>query len=124
MNYDPDINPDPTEWISMDDGLKMAFISDYHKSERISLPNLMLHAAIHAVVENQIAMGDATDARSTLDRLIQEGLDRHDAVHAIGSVLAGQIFEIMKNKKEADLVSYSKELKNLTAQKWKKSGQQ
>jgi len=45
------------------------------------------HAATHGIVENQAAMGHATVVPTTLDRLMRDGLDRHDAVHAIGSVL-------------------------------------
>jgi hypothetical protein len=40
----------------------------------------------HVVVENQVALGEATSVPEALDRLINEGLDRHDAVHAVGSV--------------------------------------
>jgi hypothetical protein len=38
-------------------------------------------------VETQLAEGHA-EATAALDRLLQEGLDRHEALHAIGSVLA------------------------------------
>ena len=33
----------------------------------------------HVVVENQVALGEATPVPATLDRLMDEGLDRHDA---------------------------------------------
>jgi hypothetical protein len=52
------------------------------------------HAATHVVVENQAAMGDATAVPATLARLMREGLERHDAVHAIGSVLMQIIFDM------------------------------
>ncbi len=54
------------------------------------------HAGIHAAVETQLAM-DVPNARSTLGRLRKSGLTRHDAIHAIGSVLAEHIHEIMTN---------------------------
>jgi hypothetical protein len=43
------------------------------------------------MVEAQIALGDETPASRIAQRLIGEGLDRHDAIHAIGMVLAEHI---------------------------------
>jgi len=48
-----------------------------------------MHGVAHVIVENQIAAGDSTVEPVTLARLMREGLDRHDAIHAIGSVLMG-----------------------------------
>jgi hypothetical protein len=61
-------------------------------------------------------MGDATAAPATLDRLMREGLDRHDAVHAIGSVLIGIVFDTLKNPgKQVDINAlYGRELAELT----------
>jgi hypothetical protein len=39
------------------------------------------------IVENQVALGDTFAARAVLLRLMAEGLDRHEAIYAIGSVL-------------------------------------
>ena len=44
---------------------------------RVRLPNEKLHAVLHVVIENQIALGDEIP-----------GLDRHEAIHCIASVLA------------------------------------
>jgi hypothetical protein len=77
---------------------------------------------MHVVVENQLALGDSFPAKSVLARLMSEGLDRHDAIHAIGSVLAGQIFDALKHKDPTrDLnAEYQQKLKALTAQSWLK----
>jgi hypothetical protein len=40
----------------------------------------------HVIVENQAAQGLETPVRRTLARLQAEGLSRHDAVHAVGSI--------------------------------------
>ena len=58
---------------------------------------------------------------ATLARLRREGLDRHDAVHAIGSVLSGRMFELMKHgaKKDQDVNEiYHRQLEELTAESW------
>jgi hypothetical protein len=52
------------------------------------MPNRKAHAAIHAAVENHAARGSSTPVRKTIARLMAEGLDRHEAVHAVGAVLA------------------------------------
>jgi len=50
------------------------------------------------MVENQVALGDQYPVESVLSRLMAEGLDRHEAVHAIGSALTGQFFDAVKQK--------------------------
>ncbi len=56
---------------------------------------------MHVVVENQIAMGDEIPVRDTLVRLMSEGLDRHDAVHAIATVLTNLIYASSKEDRRA-----------------------
>ena len=96
QHYDPLEPPDPEEWISLDEQERIQLVEDYHRRTRIRLPNVTAHAVIHAVVENQIAFGDETPVRRTIERLMAEGLDRHDAIHAVGSVLAGHIYDLLR----------------------------
>jgi hypothetical protein len=74
------------------------------------------------VVENQLALGDKFPASSVLARLMSEGLDRHEAVHALGSVLTGQIFNALKGKSVGtDLnAEYVEKLNRLTVQSWRR----
>ncbi len=77
---------------------------------------------LHTIVENQIAEGLAPVVRA-MARLMNEGLSRHDAVHAIGSVVADHLFEAM-NARGGDYgriaqARYSAAVEQLTAQKWK-----
>ncbi len=94
--YDPLHAPDPTEWLALDESERIHLVLQYHRRIRAKLPNATLHAAFHAVVETQVAMGDELPVARTLERLQGEGLDRHEAVHAIGSVLAGQMHDLMR----------------------------
>ncbi len=103
----------------------MALVHDYHELAGDDLPNARLHAAIHTIVENQLAMG-IPEVRETLDRLLAEGLDRHDALHAIGMVLAELIFYVTQQDGDRKNVgpmpdSYYRELKELTAEKWREN---
>ena len=97
MRYDPMRSPICGEWTALDEGEQIAFVSDYHCRSRIKVPNLRVHAAMHVAVENQVLMGDATPVADALERLTAEGLDRHEAIHAIASVLAGLMFDAIKS---------------------------
>ena len=119
--YNPLKTPDPAEWLAMDEGERMTLVEEYHRRARIRLPDQIAHAAIHAVVETQI-IGHEVPARETLERLMLEGLDRHDAVHAIGSVLAGHMHKLMTRSESSSdpNADYCRDLKTLTAAKWRK----
>jgi len=58
--------------------------------------------------------------KSTIERLMDEGLDRHDAVHAVGSVLIKYLWEVGTGQNKSDNFSdeYFEEVSRLTAQKW------
>jgi hypothetical protein len=122
--YDPLVAPAPEEWLAMDEHERIQLVMDFHRRARISLPNARAHAIAHAVVESQIAEGDALPVRRTLDRLMTEGLDRHDAIHAIGFVLFGHMNELLKaDRVEGDPnLPYFAELERLTAAEWRRSG--
>jgi hypothetical protein len=79
------------------------------------------HAAAHVLVENQVAMSDATVVPVTLNRLMREGLDRHDAIHAIASVLMGIVCDAVRNPegKPIDINDANRELGELTAAGWR-----
>jgi hypothetical protein len=119
-HYDPDQPIDPEEWAALDEAEREYLVERYHRKNRIRMPNSRLHAAIHVVVENQVAMGSEVPVQSALARLMGEGLTRHDAIHAIGSVLAGHMFDLMKGNVEGQDVNaaYYQQLKELTAEGW------
>jgi hypothetical protein len=95
-SYDPLHAPDADQWLELDESERIALVTDHHRRAGVKLPNLALHATIHVIVETQAAMRDELPVRRTLDRLQVEGLDRHEAVHAIGSVLAEHMHEVMR----------------------------
>jgi hypothetical protein len=124
--YDPMIEPDATEWLALDEQQRIDLVEDYHERARISVPRMTAHAIIHVVVENQIAEGDTLPVKRTLQRLMAQGLDRHDAIHAIGFVLAGHLNELVREGKSDDAnvdpnVDYFAELESLTAEEWRRT---
>ncbi len=122
--YDPERGPDPEWWLSLDESERMNLVQGSPRNDE-ELPGSRLHAAIHLVVENQIAMGDKTPVAATLERLLAEGLGRHDAIHAIGSVLAKHIRQSTEYDSSAAVgvdepsESYVRELLGLRAVKWR-----
>ena len=67
------------------------------------------------IVENQIALGSAFPAKAALVRLMKEGLDRHEAVHALGSIAAEKLRRAPHGKVPVNPVEYEMEIERLTA---------
>jgi hypothetical protein len=122
LEYDALEAPDPQDWLAMDEGERVYHIEQYHKQLDVDLPNTMLHASMHVVVENQLAENLLVTHR-TLQRLMDEGLDRHEAIHAISTAVAGQMQDLMTKGKAVDKdtvdAQYYERLKKLTAQAWR-----
>ncbi|HKE26610.1 MAG TPA: DUF1841 family protein [Bryobacteraceae bacterium] len=122
LHYDPDRHIDPEAWLEFDEFERIEAVKEYHRRTKVRLPNEKLHAATHVIVENQVALGDAYPVRSVLFRLMEEGLSRHDAIHAIGLVLAEGLFAGSRQEGQtADLnAEYLEKLNRLTAESWRK----
>ena len=118
--YDPNKPLDAKKWMALDEVERQLLVEQYHRRKRIKMPNARVHAVIHVVVENQIALGSDIPVKKTLSRLMREGLSRHDAVHAIGSVLAGHIYDLLKHgSEEIDVnAGYYRQIEALTAEQW------
>jgi len=119
--YDPGEAPDPTAWLSLGEWDRMALIDKWHQEAGEELPNRHLHAVVHCVVENQIAAATPAAAVEAMTRLRTEGLTRHDAIHAIGSVLARHLHSIVRSAgatKDSG-AAYQADLQALTAQSWR-----
>ena len=114
MKYDPDVAPNSSAWRALDEAERLVAVRDYHrrtKQPRGESPDA--HAAIHVGVENQLADKHPAATRA-MSRLLEEGLDRHDAIHAIGSVLAGEMYQMLKTETPHDPEKYSRRLEALT----------
>lgn len=120
--YDPLNAPDPDGWQSMGESERMMLVEDYHREAGVDLPNARIHAVAHVVVENQIVLGDELSARTTLERLMREGLDRHEAIHAIGGVLVEFMQTLARDGASPGANErYNEDLKKLTAVDWLKT---
>jgi hypothetical protein len=122
--YDPERAPDPRRWLATPEADRIELARRFHRRAGIRPPREQAHAVFHAVVETQVAMGDETPAAETLQRLMGEGLTRHDAVHAIGFVLAEHMTNLLKEEEGTDAdpnERYFQSLRELTADRWRQS---
>ncbi|MFQ6676675.1 MAG: DUF1841 family protein [Fidelibacterota bacterium] len=118
--YDPLSAPLSEDWLGLDETERIRLVREYHRRTGQEIPGEKLHAVIHVTVENQVLLGDETPVAGTLQRLMDEGLDRHEAIHAIGGVLIEHMWDVLKSKGKADISNeaYFDSLRSLTAQSW------
>jgi hypothetical protein len=120
-HYDPDVAPDPREWLALPESERIRLAQSYHVAGRVKVPSMKAHAAVHAAVENQIASGYGP-SRKAVARLQSEGLSRHEAVHAIGSVIAQFIYELGQGQSEEQRASFQarmgEAIEKLHAKEW------
>jgi hypothetical protein len=119
VTYNPEKAPDPEKWRALEETQRLDAVFTHHRRMRVKVPKADIHAAIHVIVENQLAEGFAL-ATEALDRLRAEGLDRHEAIHAIGSVLIGHVQSLMQESATTPDPNgpYGKALRTLTARSW------
>ncbi|ATU67001.1 hypothetical protein [Piscinibacter gummiphilus] len=120
-HYDAEAAPEPGEWLALDEGERIRLAQSFHVNRKIRVPRLKLHAVIHVVVENQLAMGFGPSCRA-LVRLQKQGLSRHDAVHAIGSVVMDFVhegFNTTPEKAQSMQVRLNAALESLSADSWR-----
>ncbi|HEU0276774.1 MAG TPA: hypothetical protein VFQ95_02990 [Rhodanobacteraceae bacterium] len=119
--YDPEQTPDAAEWLSLDEQERIELAEAYHRKARVEVPRIKIHAVIHAVVENQIAEGHDPVIRA-MSRLRAAGLSRHEALHAVGSVLAEHLFTLPRDGSPSPgtppMAAYDAAIERLTAESW------
>ncbi len=120
--YDPLQAPESEKWLSLDESERITLVTIFHEDagEEISGGSEMMHALIHVIVENQFALGEEP-VPAVVAKLIRQGLDRHDALHAVGAVLSEGMFNLQKSEGGSwDQSRYRKRLEKLTAKRWRK----
>ena len=61
-----------------------------------------LNTAILEVVDNQIRENNPPETKLTYERLLREGHTEEEAKRLIGSVVATEIFHVLRDRKEFD----------------------
>jgi hypothetical protein len=117
QRYDAMRAPEPAEWLELDEQERIILIERFHGKEREQCDS----PKIHATIETQLALNEPVTAKEALTRLMREGLNRHEAIHAIGSILAQQIHETLTatGGKSVTSVDYATALATLSAASWR-----
>lgn len=123
-HYDPFKAPDAEQWLATDEAERIRLVLDYHTRTGVELPNADMHAMLHVAVENQIALADETPVQLKARQLMMQGLDRHQTIHAIASVLIKYLYDAGHERMAAGDPgqSYYAALRRLNARKWLRSG--
>jgi hypothetical protein len=125
MRYSPNAEPDASEWLASDEDARIRATEVFRRLARIRLPKARVHAAIHAAIENQIALGHGPTVRA-MARLSAKGLSRHDCLHATGWVLAMHVYAAPPRRAPMSAAEsqerFDLEMDRLTAQAWRASG--
>ena len=116
--YDPNHPPDPARWLAQKEMDLLDIVERYHKRAGVMLLNPRQHAALHVMVENQVALGDRTPVRDAVDRLMEEGMSRHDALHAVGAVLAKHMHQATATNVPVSREAYYADIRALTKEGW------
>jgi hypothetical protein len=120
-HYNPDVDPDPRDWLALPELERIRLAQNYHVSARMKVPSMKAHATMHAAVENQIATGYGPSKRAVL-RLQSEGLSRHEAIHAIASIVAQFIYELHQEQTAEQQASFQSRMgeaiERLHAKQW------
>jgi len=119
--YDAHTPPNGPEWLTTGEEDRIRMVIDHHTAIGDVGDNARIHCTLHVIVENQIAMGGEMEpVRERLRQLMAQGLDRHNALHAICYLLARHMHWIaMSNQPGDHTPRYLRELKRMTAQKWR-----
>ena len=75
--------------------------------------NPYLHITMHAIVENQIARKDPPEVPDTLERLLEQGMTRHEAIHAIAAEVVEVAFPVFQGRELFKTKRYIKRLRHL-----------
>lgn len=124
-DYDAEIRLNDSDWSELDELDKILAVDVYHREKK---PHPLAHVAhhhaiIHVAIEDQNLSGDPPETRVALERLIGEGLSRHEAIHAIGSILYETVSSLIDDDREPDMNAYARDLATLTRSTWEEKNQ-
>jgi len=121
--YNPLIEPNKDEWLKSSENDRIDVVREFHENSDDEFEEagaLTIHSTLHVIVENQLAMGVEL-IPETIAKLTRQGLDRHEAIHAIGAIISEDIFYIIRGEKtEFSPKQYRRKLEKITAKRWRK----
>jgi hypothetical protein len=115
LEYDADRAPEQGRWGEAAAEERVRAVEVHHANLDAPHPPVeraRVHAALHVVVEDQVARQDPPEAARALARLVAEGVSRHAALHAIGR-LASEALAASLSVGHFDAAGYARALDDL-----------
>ncbi len=110
--------PDPADWLAMDEGERIEVVAEAHRRTGASVGGSeSAHAAIHVAVENRLASGDAA-VLAAYERCRAAGVDRHNTIHALASVMTDHIMAVLESREGFSQVVADEDYARLDPTKW------
>lgn len=76
--------------------------------------NPFVHTALHLAMEKQIDINDPVEVIEAINRLIKNGMDRHEIIHQIGGVYANLYFSSLRKGEMFEEFSYIEIVRQIT----------
>lgn len=92
-------------------------LDDPFSEELVDGTSPRAHVAIHEVVANQLWDGEPPEAWQAAQRLTAQGVERHNVLHALGSVVANHLHSALSGV-DVDLDAYRRDLDALGPEGW------
>lgn len=90
---------DANDWLELDETERLARVEEAHAREGSQVgDNARVHAAMHVIVENRLAMKDEAVV-AAYERFRAAAVSRHETIHALASVVAAQLFDTLAEKR-------------------------
>jgi len=120
MRYDPARPVDAEEWSQLDEGEQIGLVMGIIAGRASGFQTRACTRACMSPWRTRFFLGEETPVAAALRRLMGEGLGRHDAIHAIASVLSGVMYDTVTRKEVRDLKAvYYNEVSRLTTEGWR-----
>ncbi|MFT3914664.1 MAG: DUF1841 domain-containing protein [Anaeromyxobacteraceae bacterium] len=92
--YDAERAPDAAPWSAASREDRVRAVEAFHAASQAPHPPIeraRIHAALHVVVEDQLAKGEPPEAARAVARLVAGGATRHAALHEVGRVASAAL---------------------------------
>lgn len=120
--YDPLLDQNKEEWLGVSEFERIDAVREFHEKidEDFEDDALSIHCSVHVIVENQLAEGVEL-IPETVAKLVRQGLNRHEAIHAIGAIISKDLYNIIRGEDvEFSPKKYRQKLEKITAKRWNK----
>jgi hypothetical protein len=117
--FDMSRAPDPAAWLALEEGERIEQVAEAHRRTRSAVGGSeSAHAAIHAAVETRLASGDAAVVFA-YQRFRTAGVDRHNTVHALASVVTDHMMAVLESREGFDQATADRAFEALDPTAWK-----